>query len=182
MSRRSLILLGALLLVAPGLTKADWNSLTPLSGASIRPDAVATAGTGTLKLTYDSLQNALTLELSSQSLSSDILLATINAVAPGGNQRFDNGPVVINIAAASGEIPPILGSAASFTFPTVTVNPSASVLQALQEQRAYVIIGTQGNPNGEIRGNIIPEPSSMALTGLGIVAMGWYLRARRRVS
>jgi hypothetical protein len=90
--------------------------------------------------------------------------------------------MVINIASASGEIPPILGSAASYTFPKFTVNPSASVLLALQAQRAYVLIGTQRNPNGEIRGNIIPEPSSMALTGLGIVAMGWYHRTRRRVS
>lgn len=63
------------------------------------------------------------------------------------------------------------------------VNFSTPVLNAQQESDLfaglwYVNVHTSANPGGEIRGNIIPEPSSSALL-LGAVSMVALFRRRR---
>ncbi len=45
--------------------------------------------------------------------------------------------------------------------------------------RAYINFHTAQFPGGEIRGAIIPEPSSIALLGLGLVACAAFARRRR---
>ncbi|MEX2138533.1 MAG: CHRD domain-containing protein [Pirellulales bacterium] len=45
--------------------------------------------------------------------------------------------------------------------------------------RAYINFHTAQFPGGEIRGAIIPEPSTIALIGFGFVALGMMVRKRR---
>jgi CHRD domain/PEP-CTERM motif len=45
--------------------------------------------------------------------------------------------------------------------------------------RAYINFHTTQFPGGEIRGAIIPEPSSIALLGIGLIACGLVSRRRR---
>lgn len=45
---------------------------------------------------------------------------------------------------------------------------------------AYINFHTVQNPAGEVRGQIIPEPGSLALVGLGLVGLAGYGRTRMR--
>ena len=46
----------------------------------------------------------------------------------------------------------------------------------------YFNVHTSIFPGGEIRGQItlVPEPSTLALTGMGLAASAWFLRRRRK--
>jgi CHRD domain/PEP-CTERM motif len=63
------------------------------------------------------------------------------------------------------------GGSVSGTF-TLTSTQATDLLAG----KFYVNIHTGSNPNGEIRGNIVPEPSSFGLLSLGMLGM---LRRRR---
>ena len=61
-----------------------------------------------------------------------------------------------------------------------TVGATARFLQNIYEHKVYLNIHTTGNPGGEIRGFLVPEPATAALTLLalaGMVAVGRRQRA-----
>ena len=62
-----------------------------------------------------------------------------------------------------------------------TASAEAALAQAMADGKSYLNIHTTFKTGGEIRGFLlpIPEPSSMALLGLGIAAVGWTSRRRK---
>jgi hypothetical protein len=62
-----------------------------------------------------------------------------------------------------------------------TASAEAALAAAMAAGEAYLNIHTTFKPGGEIRGFLVPEPSSMALLGIGGAVLGWVAR-RRKVS
>src|SRR5262249_53864918 len=87
-----------------------------------------------------------------------------------------NGPVVI----------PFTGFplATSGTYTNTFTGVSAANIAGIEAGLAYINIHNTVFPGGEIRGNILaatPEPTSLCLTGLGLLALcGGFARRNRR--
>jgi len=164
------------------------NNSTALTGA---------AGVGSFSLTG----NTLTINLSTRNLAADISGAHIHIVsvlAPGGLAE-STGPVSIDfVSLATAQQPgfTVVGSAAAFTFPTMTATLSQAQIDGIFQNRAYfnvhnpgTLVGTPGyvGPNsnfagGQIRANIVvaPEPGTVALIALGALPMmGIAIRRRK---
>jgi hypothetical protein len=60
-----------------------------------------------------------------------------------------------------------------------TTGATARFLQNIYENKVYLNIHTSGNPTGEIRGFLVPEPTTAALTLLALAAMGGVARRQR---
>lgn len=96
----------------------------------------------------------------------------IHGPTPEGEDPFETAAgVLIHL----GEFPGLDLSATSGGF-VGTVTLTEEQEQWLFQHRLYVNVHTDINPVGEIRGNLVPEPGSLALLGVG----GLLLLKRRR--
>ncbi len=101
-------------------------------------------------------------------------------VAPGahfhGPASFGvTAPAEVFIAGGSGLPLPQPSSGALIGSATLTPAQEADLLAGLW----YVNLHTERNPAGEIRGQVVPEPATLALLAAGFGLIG-YTRARRR--
>ena len=99
-------------------------------------------GTFTATLTKSDAGGALNWQLSFGSLTGDAVAAHIHIAARGVA-----GPVVV----------PLCAPCTSGVTGTANINPT--VLEAIQNDRAYVNVHTKTNPAGEIRGQVSPAVS-----------------------
>lgn len=171
--------LGCLVLagLAAGSSRADiiWFSANMTPGQEIPPPNVAGFNpSGTAQAVLNTSTNEIEFQLTWTGLTSNAVAAHVHTHS--GAAPF-TGPVLIGIPGVSG----LAGS----TNPTVLLTDAqeASLLAALQTNRAYFNLHTTQNPPGEIRGNITsfqtPEPSSMAVFGFGVAAVAGVRRWRR---
>ncbi|HET6409184.1 MAG TPA: CHRD domain-containing protein [Chthoniobacteraceae bacterium] len=87
----------------------------------------------------------------------------------GGTASFlQNASVAIGFPALPGGTWNPSASGGSFSG-SVTLNSTQAT--QLLEGKFYINIHTSANSGGEIRGNIVPEPTSLVLLSLGVVAM-----------
>ncbi|CAB3808328.1 hypothetical protein LMG28614_06772 [Paraburkholderia ultramafica] len=148
-SRRAFMVFGGLAL-AGALTLAQAAPVSfevPLTGAQQVPP-LQTPGSGSAKLTYDPSTRVVTWNMSFSGLSSQATMAHFHGPAPAGKNA---GVKVWLSQKGSMEM-------------TSPVNGQATL--SLDEARMfeagdmYINLHTKTNPNGEIRGQVVPPKSN----------------------
>lgn len=134
-----------------------FNFVFPIDAAQQVPPN-GSPGTGIGDVTYNQGTGNLDWNITFSGLTSTQTAAHFHGPAPFGV----NAGIQVPIGVGS----PAIGSA------PITAAQGADLLNGLW----YVNIHTQMFPGGEIRGQVVPEPSTLAMMGLAAVAV---LRRRR---
>ena len=157
--------------VSIAVAQAQSSFTVMLSGAEEFPANNSPAtGSGTLTLNPN---NSLTYNITYSGLSGDWSANHIHG--PAG--RGTNASVIFTLNHTPS------GSTHAGTLSGTTPILTAPQISALQNEFWYVNIHSTPNfAGGEIRGQIVPvpEPSTLALLGLGAGSVGWWIRRRRR--
>jgi hypothetical protein len=167
------IALLALAVASVSANAAMWEFSIQADGSQVVPGS-GSGGTGTGTLVYDDQSNLFTLDMSLTGIDApgpvDITSTAIFAGAPGSSgTQIDNLSVLCNWFGANGSYE--LFAPVFYAFPEEHE-------QDLLNGNVYLQIATNARPGGEIRGQFtpVPEPASMAILGLGALAL---LRKRR---
>ncbi|GMU20205.1 MAG: hypothetical protein AMXMBFR13_03040 [Phycisphaerae bacterium] len=154
----------ALGLVATAANAAQRTFTASLDGAQVF-GGVATPGTGSATLMFDDVTGDYTLTGTFQDLIGTTTNAHVHGPDPIGG---DGAGVMFGITFDAGVTSGNISGAG-------TMSPTH--LQIVLDREAYINIHTSHRPGGEIRGQLLPEPSSLGLLAVGSVAL---LRRRRR--
>ena len=161
------ILSSVVLACSLAVASADVNFTVYLTGAQESPANASLAAGGGVA-TFDPVANTINLSVYFVGLSAPATASHIHLGAPGVN-----GPVIVSFvpytpAATGGSI---VGTALAF--------PVADIPDLLAGN-TYFNIHSSTYPGGEIRGQLVPvpEPSTLALAGLGLVAAAGFVRRR----
>lgn len=135
-----------------------------LSADQVQPPATSTA-TGTVKVVVAGDQQSLSVTVTPKNVVNSTG-AFIYAGSPG-----QNGPVIFKVTTQP------LGDSASATLksedltpqPSQGINTFANAIDAVLAGQTYVVINTQVNPNGEVRGHIGRMNFNANLTGAQMV-------------
>lgn len=127
------------------------------------PDASPGTGYGTM--TYDTVSLLLSWSIDYSGLTAPAVAAHFHKAPPGVP-----GPVQVPIGGVAGTSGTAIGSA------TLTAPQAADLLA----HNWYVNIHTSTFPGGEIRGQVVPEPSTLVLAGLAAASLSFVAWRRRR--
>lgn len=142
----------------------------------------ARTGTGSGTLTFDTVANTLTFNsitwsgLSADSTASHIHGPSGPFPASAGVLYFLSSPATHTTTGAG-----ITSGTISGTLPLVDGTGGFTLAQQVAQLEGgqwYINIHSTAFPGGEIRGSLVPEPSSLALLGLGAGALFWRLRRK----
>ena len=182
----SLVAAGAFLMGAMTPQSAEAAIMfftTELDGSQVQPTPVATQATGTGIIQFDTVSHLLTVQAVVRGISSSDLnpvsstSSAIHLHDPSGTSIFD---VINNVSA--------LQDTASGFFVHAQSVVAPSVAAAIEAGNFSIDIHTLSAPGGEIRGDIaspvviipvIPEPSTVALMGIGVALLATARRRRR---
>jgi len=173
------------LIAAPMVNSQTERFSASLAGGNEVPP-INSAGTGAFEMT---IRDTITFSLTFSGLSSPLTVSHLH-FAPtkvsGGVMIFlcGGGNQPACPAATSGTITGTI-TAANVTGPSgqgITPGDLDSALAAVRSDLSYANMHTTMFPGGEIRGFLVavPEPSSMALAGLGALALVRWNRSRAR--
>jgi hypothetical protein len=157
----------ATLVLLPGSSRAGMTFVASLNGAQeVPPNASLGTGTAVVKLTGPVNMQEISVTLNWQNLLAGATAADIHEGAPGMT-----GPILFSLALGSGA-----GTTTGMIAPQTFDIDAAEVAQ-LQAGLLYVEVSTSQFPAGEIRGQLVPEPSSVVLAGTALVlslpGYGW---------
>lgn len=145
------------LVLAASATAATVQFDFPLDGLQEVPP-VATPGFGTATVILDTDTGAVTVSGTFQGLIGNTSAAHIHGLAPVGTNAGVILPVTIPTGVTSG---------------TVTGNGTltAPQVQGMLGGLTYLNIHSSFKPGGEIRGQVVPEPTSLSLLALAGLLM-----------
>lgn len=148
-SRRAFIVFGGLVL-AGALTLAQAAPVSfdvPLTGAQQVPP-VQTPGSGSAHLTYDPSTRVVTWNISFSGLSSQATMAHFHGPAPAGKNA--GVKVWLSQKGSMEMTSPLSGQA--------TLSPDDA--RMFEAGDMYINVHTRKNPDGEIRGQVVPPKSN----------------------
>lgn len=150
-------------------------------------------GSGSAVVQFDDATNILSFTATFAGLSSGTTVAHFHCCTPAAfsgsaGVAVDAPTLAVPVGVTSGTWSEALDLdlAANWSAAFVTASggttagATARFLQNIYENKVYLNIHTTGNPGGEIRGFLVPEPATAALTLLalaGMVAVGRRQRA-----
>jgi CHRD domain len=153
----------ALSALALGIVAAASNAAIitynfPLDGNQEVP-AVDTPATGLGTVTLDTVSGAVSVVATFQNLKGGIVNAHIHGLALPGS----NAGVILLLSFTAGQ-----------TTGVVTGNGvlNATNIQGMIDGKTYVNIHSSFKTSGEIRGQVVPAPASLAMLGLAGIAVG----------
>ncbi|SIO48061.1 CHRD domain-containing protein [Burkholderia sp. GAS332] len=149
LSQRAFMVFGGLVL-AGTLTLAQAAPVSfdvPLTGAQQVPP-VQTPGSGSANLTYDPSTRVVTWNISFSGLSSQATMAHFHGPAPAGKNA--GVKVWLSQKGTMEVASPLSGQA--------TLSPDDAKM--FEAGDMYINVHTKDNPNGEIRGQVVPPKSN----------------------
>jgi hypothetical protein len=194
--RKTISLFGVLIafLMFSAVAKADQVVLTAtLTGAQEVPPS-GSPGIGSALVTFDTVTNLLTVNVSFAGLVSPTIASHIHCCTPPGANAlvatpvptFPGFPLGVTTGTYLQTFDMSLASSYNPAFITAhggtVAGAQAAFVAGLLSGQTYLNIHTTQFPGGEIRGQLqpVPEPATMLLLATGIFGAAGTLRKRRR--
>lgn len=184
----------ACLLMFSAVAKADQLVFTAtLTGAQEVPPS-GSPGIGSALVTFDTVTNLLTVNVSFAGLVSPTIASHIHCCTPPGANAivativptFPGFPLGVTTGTYLQTFDMSLASSYNPAFITAhggtVAQAQAAFVAGLISGQTYLNIHTQQFPGGEIRGQLqtVPEPATMLLLASGIFGAAGAIRKRRR--
>ena len=156
----------------------------------------ASPGTGTGSVNYDDVAHSLQLQVSFSGLLAGVTASHIhgpttapfsqNAGVATTTPTLAGFPSGVTSGSYANTLDLTLASSYNPSFVTAsggtTAGAEAALAAAMAAGKAYWNIHSSSFPGGEIRGFLVPEPSSLALVGLGAVCIAARVWSKRRAN
>jgi hypothetical protein len=134
---------------------------------------------GSARIEFSDALDSFDFELVLNEIETPLLQAHIHIAPP-----TTNGPIVALLfnlcdipacgpgqAEVTGDNIVIRGSVSEIVTSTAGISSIADIVDAIRGNNAYVNVHTESFPPGELRGNLVPEPTTALLLGWGLIAL-----------